>query len=164
MFWRTDAHISSILLGSIAYLTILELRQKNINLPKLTSLVGVLVAITIQSLNKNLPYTLNLSLGTLSLAVAVANLEHSNFLLQRVLNFMPIRRLGMLSFSVYLWQQPFYRWSVEEPSSLVKAGLMLVAVGVGAISFYLVEQPARRWLNSLQLDWPTRLERRKVTK
>lgn len=55
---------------------------------------------------------------------------------------------GVASFSVYLWQQPFF-YATESGSSPV---LMLVAaLAIGFSSYHLIEKPARRWINSLPI-------------
>ncbi|MGH1485671.1 MAG: acyltransferase family protein [Cellvibrionaceae bacterium] len=64
---------------------------------------------------------------------------------------LPVLRLfGVLSFSIYLWQQPFYKFGVKlnYSNTLTEQILYLVlAILAGVISFYLIEKPARSWLN-----------------
>jgi peptidoglycan/LPS O-acetylase OafA/YrhL len=62
-----------------------------------------------------------------------------------VLAAAPLRMLGLWSFSIYVWQQPFYLLSKYHGMPHV-LGLAL-AVACGVASFYLVEQPSRTWLN-----------------
>ena len=50
--------------------------------------------------------------------------------------------LGVWSYSLYLWQQPFAK--MDQAPALRLAGAAIV----GLISFYVVEDPARRWLNA----------------
>lgn len=62
----------------------------------------------------------------------------------RVLNSRPAVLVGTLSYSLYLWQQPFLdrytdAWYTSFPLNLVLAVVCAVA------SYRLVEQPARRW-------------------
>ncbi len=151
VFWRTDAHISSILLGCLAYLAILDLRARGVVIPAISIPVLLAIAVGLRFLQLWFAQTLYLSVGTAAAAMAIANLEHSAKWLQTGLGWVVMRRLGLPSFSISLWQQPLYRLAVAEPSLLVKGGLMLIATGLGAVSYYLVEQPARRWLNSLRL-------------
>jgi peptidoglycan/LPS O-acetylase OafA/YrhL len=75
------------------------------------------------------------------LAVAVNQIHTAWPAVLAVLRWYPLRWLGLISYSVYLWQQPLYRMH------LGLAGLV-VAVAVGAGSFYLFESPIRRWLNA----------------
>ena len=60
----------------------------------------------------------------------------------KVLELAPVRWLGLISYSVYLWQQPFYRLHLP-----YKSGLVLSLI-VGTASFYFFESPIRRWLNA----------------
>lgn len=62
-----------------------------------------------------------------------------------MLSARPLRQLGLWSFSVYVWQQPFYLLSKYHGMPAV-LGLAL-AVACGIASFYLVERPSRTWLN-----------------
>lgn len=66
--------------------------------------------------------------------------------IQTILSFSPLRQMGIWSFSIYLWQQPFFflvqRKGVMEPW----VGLVL-SVMIGFIGYHLIELPARRFLN-----------------
>jgi peptidoglycan/LPS O-acetylase OafA/YrhL len=57
----------------------------------------------------------------------------------RILNLAPVMWLGRISYSLYLWQQPFF----SSPSRLPAYKLPL-GVGLACISYYLVEQPVLR--------------------
>jgi peptidoglycan/LPS O-acetylase OafA/YrhL len=61
------------------------------------------------------------------------------------LSMAPWRLLGLWSFSLYLWQQPFYLLSRNgEMNPLVGLGWALCC---GLVSFHLVEAPVRRYMN-----------------
>jgi peptidoglycan/LPS O-acetylase OafA/YrhL len=60
-----------------------------------------------------------------------------------VLNNAAIIWVGTLSYSLYLWQQPFVGTSL--PAWLKLAGALACAYA----SYSLVERPARRWINAL---------------
>ncbi|MGE5727393.1 MAG: acyltransferase family protein [Gemmatimonas sp.] len=58
----------------------------------------------------------------------------------RILNARPIAFIGVLSYSIYLWQQPFLR-----PGHTLRFPLSILCIGALAlISFYLVERPMLR--------------------
>jgi peptidoglycan/LPS O-acetylase OafA/YrhL len=57
----------------------------------------------------------------------------------RILNVAPVMWLGRISYSLYLWQEPFFYAQSREP-----AYKLLLCVGVACLSYYLVEQPALR--------------------
>lgn len=54
----------------------------------------------------------------------------------RALNFAPVVWLGKISYSLYLWQQPFFYTSSPKPLYF-----FLPAFGLACLSYYLVEQP-----------------------
>jgi peptidoglycan/LPS O-acetylase OafA/YrhL len=57
----------------------------------------------------------------------------------RILNVAPVVWLGQISYSLYLWQQPFL-----DPHSPTRYGL-LWAIGIACLSYYLVERPVLRY-------------------
>lgn len=66
----------------------------------------------------------------------------------RLLSLGPLRLLGLISYSVYLWHQPlgsFARFVVEpEDLPLVLAALVPCSLGLGYLSWRFVEVPYRR--------------------
>lgn len=66
--------------------------------------------------------------------------------LTRLLSTRVLTQFGLLSYSIYLWQQPFFRLSGKFPAIVMLA----VAIGLGMASYRFVEKPARRWLNGLR--------------
>lgn len=69
-----------------------------------------------------------------------------------VLSWTPLRQLGLWSYSLYLWQQPFYLWRHSEQGNSPLLALTM-ALTCGLVSYYLVERPARSYLNS---HWGTK--------
>jgi peptidoglycan/LPS O-acetylase OafA/YrhL len=65
--------------------------------------------------------------------------------MRRLLSLAPLRQLGLWSFSLYLWQQPFYQL-VRHHGMPAWQG-MLLALASGIAAYYLLEKPARSWLN-----------------
>jgi len=57
----------------------------------------------------------------------------------RILNIAPVVWLGQISYSLYLWQQPFL-----DPHAPRNYGL-LWAIGMACLSYYLVERPVLRY-------------------
>ena len=51
---------------------------------------------------------------------------------------------GVVSYSIYLWQQPFKELRGQATGPV----WLFSAIICGALSFYIVEDPARRWLNA----------------
>jgi peptidoglycan/LPS O-acetylase OafA/YrhL len=78
-------------------------------------------------------------------ALAVNLLETAPRVVKSALAIGPLRYLGLWSFSIYLWQQPFY---LAAHAHLVSTPLALAGgIACGLASFYLLERPARGYLN-----------------
>lgn len=71
----------------------------------------------------------------------------------KFLNYRPIAFIGLISYSIYLWQQPFLNPELSLPL-IVK--LLLVAV-LSLFSFYAVERPALRLRKYLENRRRTKL-------
>lgn len=83
--------------------------------------------------------------GGLLFALALNLLPSTAAPVQRTLSWKPLRMLGLWSYSLYLWQQPAYLYGDGSWTHRL-AGLAL-SLCLGVASFYLVEGPARRWIN-----------------
>ncbi len=77
------------------------------------------------------------------LAFTVNHLGTTYKTVQKMLSFVVLQRLGMYSFSIYLWQQPFYK--LQE--YFIPGMSLFFAIIVGIMSFYLIENPVRYWIN-----------------
>ena len=64
--------------------------------------------------------------------------------LGRVLNWAPIRYIGLLSYSFYSWQQPFLNRHSDGMSASFPLNLALVVL-CSLASYYIVEQPVREY-------------------
>lgn len=93
-----------------------------------------------------LPWWSDNLLSPLLLAFTVNHLPDIYGAVRGALSFAPLRQLGIWSFSIYLWQQPFYTYKHLFPGG---AAVALAAAMLSALAcFYLVEQPARSWINT----------------
>ena len=93
----------------------------------------------------NVPDQVRVVLGWGALAVSINAMTAAPRWLSMILESSFMRRLGLYSFSLYLWQQPFYQWIHERDVSPI-VGLVL-SLAVGGVAYYLVENPARIYLN-----------------
>ena len=142
-YWRTDAHIASILLSAAICLLKADgrlpafLRSPHVALA--AAVGGVLLFLD------PVPTTIHYLLAVPLLALAVNTLDFAGGYLTGLLSSRPMVMLGLWSYSLYLWQQPFYKFVDERGSTPVP---MLAAVFACALgSYYIVEKPARGWLN-----------------
>jgi peptidoglycan/LPS O-acetylase OafA/YrhL len=81
------------------------------------------------------------TLGNLGIAMAIHRcIRQPASLVGRVLEWRPLVYIGALSYSLYLWQQPFVN---RHAGSIVNAFPLhlVVAFGAAMLSYYLVEQP-----------------------
>jgi peptidoglycan/LPS O-acetylase OafA/YrhL len=136
-YWRTDVSAAGIFLAGGFWL--LLGRSNGPAWLALLALAGAVIC-------KSLPLALASSaLATMLMAFAVVMLDRSPIWFRNMLSAPWLRQIGLWSYSLYLWQQPFYKMNRDglAPTPLLVAGAVLCALA----SFYLVENPARRWLN-----------------
>ncbi|MCC2980802.1 acyltransferase family protein [Sphingomonas sp. IC4-52] len=135
VYWRTDVRLSSILLPCVAFLL---LRDRRVWpwLPVVAGVTGLMLNIN------RVPDPIKYTLGTTLLSVSVATIDVSPAWVRAVLSWSWLRRIGLWSFSLYLWQQPFAE-ATFAPAPVRLAATVLIAVA----SFYLVENPTRSLLN-----------------
>jgi peptidoglycan/LPS O-acetylase OafA/YrhL len=148
-YWRTDVRMASILLGAAAYLA----RRNGLLVLGGYWPVGLFALGVLFNVN-GVPDPIKYSAGTLALALAVASLEDDRGSFRRVLSQPLLVWVGMISYSLYLWQQPFIR--VYRGAIPLQLLCLAAAIAVGVASFYLVENPIRRWLNAHPPAWARR--------
>lgn len=141
IYWRTDTRIASVLL-SFAIARILRPR-----------FFWVWLACGVAFSMMPLPYTL--TLGTLCLAMAVNAVDEARF--RKVFEAEWICSIGMISYSLYLWQHPFYIWPAGFPG-------LLAGVVMALVSYRYIEKPARDYLNKRHSTRHTRCSDNKIFK
>ena len=78
----------------------------------------------------------------------------------RLLNSKPVVLLGLWSYSVYLWQQPFLNRKVQDSIFTAFPLNIVLTVAVAATSYYLIERPALRLRQRLETRLFPRAPRR----
>ena len=131
VYWRTDTHLASIFMAVSLYLN--KARGGN---PLVTLLLGILFS------TSYFPSSVHYTIATAFFAHAVCNLEVSPTAM-KILSVPVLTYVGLISYSLYLWQQPFYKLAMTYQSLWP----LLPAIGCSLTSFYLIERPARSWLN-----------------
>ena len=131
VYWRTDTHLASIFIAVAFYLN-----KARGGSPIFTLLAGFLFSIDY------FPSPVHYTIATAFFAHAICNLEASPMAM-RILSIPALTYVGLISYSLYLWQQPFYKLAVTCQSLWP----LLPAIGCSLASFYLIERPARNWLN-----------------
>ena len=85
------------------------------------------------------------------LAFAVNHLPETRPWFKTLLSSQALRLAGLCSFSIYLWQQPFFSTKAIFPGGPYSA--LACAVIVSLLSYHLVEKPSRTWLNRNWKSW-----------
>src|SRR6266481_2828688 len=105
VYWRTDARVASILLASAFYVLVHENASLLARLPKLTPVIfgvlGMLLSFRV------VPDALRYTFGTFCFAASVSSIDMAPRFVLWILRSPIMVRLGLWSFSLYLWQQPY---------------------------------------------------------
>jgi peptidoglycan/LPS O-acetylase OafA/YrhL len=137
--WRSDVSVAGIFIAGGLWLLLRGRRS-----PWWLSPLALLIAIVAKGMPDHI---LSFGLSTAMLAVSIATVDHAAPVFRQFLSSRILTYAGLWSYSLYLWQQPFYKLYRE--GAAPTAILLLVAVLAALASFYLVEKPSRRALNRL---------------
>jgi len=143
VYWRSDVRGSSILVGAIVYLLWHRDVPRALSgrwVPIMLGVAGVLLSF------KVVPDPIKYSLGAICLAASLTLMERAPAFALDILKHPLLVRAGLLSYSIYLWQQPFFRMASE--AEIPRWWLLPAAIVTGIAGFHAIEQPARRWLNT----------------
>ena len=138
--FRTETTIGFIMF-SAAYC--LAKRQYKIKLGRYTSVICLALAAACYL--EFMPIWLTFLACPVLLGVAVNHLADSAKGLEPLLCNWTVRKMGVISFSVYLWQQVFYMYWYALPGGVITGFVASIVVGVA--SFYLFEDPVRKYIN-----------------
>jgi peptidoglycan/LPS O-acetylase OafA/YrhL len=143
VYWRSDVRGASILVGAVTFLMLrrgIPAWLAGRRAPVTCAVLGVVLATDI------VPDPIKYSLGTLALAGCVGLLDRAPARVRQAVEARWLGALGLASYSIYLWQQPFY--TAQLPGSLAPVAVASV-LAIGWLSYRFVEEPARAWLNGL---------------
>lgn len=136
VYWRTDVRAGTVFLSAGLHLL---LRQRTF--PTYVSPALLVAGFVLGLQRPEIAYTL----GSVAFALSVVTLQSAGAATLTAFSWKPLTQIGLWSFSIYLWQQPFYFAKSVVPSPVALAGALVA----GVVSFYVIEQPARRYLNRL---------------
>ncbi|MDB5391387.1 MAG: acyltransferase [Planctomycetaceae bacterium] len=145
VYWRSDCRAASILCGALAAYLVHQGTGRRKSYLQVPSIAWGLVAVAFGILFRLgfMPELVKHSMGTLGLATGLLLIaQHGR---GAVWACPPLMWMGTISFSVYLWQQPFYHAVKRGEMGTVFA--ISASLIVGTISYFLVERPVRAWLN-----------------
>lgn len=156
IYRRSDVRSASILMSFAAYLWVeqrfLSARGK---LWGAISPLGLCAGMAIL-VHPATPDPIRFSLGTFLLAASIATLDLAPAPFRRLFELRALTLVGVISYSLYLWQQPFFHLTQTNVPTFL--GLLLAMAG-GVLSFRTIEQPLRKALNSWYSKRPRRMTR-----
>ncbi|RWH73532.1 acyltransferase [Mesorhizobium sp.] len=137
VYWRTDVRAASILMAAGVYLLFRSY--------KVPSWAPIALGVTAVLFNVELvPDPLKYGVGSVLLALTLVYLGQAYAAFLRLLGSKPLASVGMLSFSLYLWQQPFAQF----PGIAGRLLGLGAAIALSVLSYFVVERPARRYINN----------------
>jgi peptidoglycan/LPS O-acetylase OafA/YrhL len=97
-------------------------------------------------------WTASWSITPLLLAFTVNHLAQAPQKVLQILSYKPLQLLGLWSYSIYLWQQPLYRFLGSYKNDLVSfysfgIGFIALSIAIGYLSFRYIESPIRIYMN-----------------
>lgn len=146
IYWRTDVRLAPVFLSAATFL-FLEKATLPAGLARTLGILPLFFVPLCIALFFSPSMTLTYGLSPILLALALNFLKYSPSWLIQILSIKTLTLAGLLSYSIYLWQQFFYHLSFEMPPLLAAAA----AIACGALSFYFIESPARKWINGLRI-------------
>lgn len=146
-YWAIQTQYAA--LGLIASASYGVLKQKHgsrmqISVPGLLPMLAFAIALICYTNYRG--QGLHLTAAPLLLAFAVNHLDAVPLTIRNLLSAAWLRWLGVCSFSLYLWQQPFHHAAKQSPAG--SAFYLTAAITAGALSYYLFENPIRMRLNA----------------
>ena len=144
VYWLTDPMLHFITVPVLTYLWRDKITDRAGRFGPYASITLMILAVALAY--HRIPAYVTQTLMPFVLAGAVVLLPIAARSLLVVLESRLFTLIGVWSYSIYIWQQPFYNLSHGQPDTS-RFGLLLLATGTGIVSYYVVEQPARRFLN-----------------
>ena len=149
-YWRTDVRAAAIFLSFALYLWAQDFfSQQRSDLWRWLSPACAILGLAVL-VQPSLPPFVRFGVGTALLAVAVNSVDVAHKAMRGFLTNRELMHLGILSYSLYLWQQPYLMLTRGDVSQVA---CVILAFGSAILSYHWVEQPARAGLNRL---WSTR--------
>jgi peptidoglycan/LPS O-acetylase OafA/YrhL len=143
VYWLSDVRMASIF-ASVALFVLID----KVRVPAAAPIVAAILGLSMWILPA--PDMARYTVGTLLLAFAINTIDLAPKAALGALSFQPLAMIGIWSYSLYLWKQPFYK--VAEIAPWWATPILVAAMFVATlVSFYGVEQPARRYINGLNL-------------
>jgi peptidoglycan/LPS O-acetylase OafA/YrhL len=147
-FWgaRTEVIASHLLLSAGYFLV-----KRELGLRSNAVVFSVVLVLAVSCYLKSAPihWSAKWSLSPLLLAYLVNHLSDAPRMLTQALKLRWVQSVGVWSYSIYLWQQPFYYYMTKYGNIFPYSNIvgLILAMIVGYLSFKYIENPIRESLN-----------------
>lgn len=153
IFLHTDMRIGGILLGCVAALLLCREKAHAIATGYLRPWLALLYAATVLVADSFHQSRFNhIALLMMYPLVIVSTMLHPEAITSRLLELAPVRFVGRISYSVYLWQQLFLNPFGTAPAHTLRSHRVLtwcVFLACALGSYYLIEKPLIRFGHKL---------------
>lgn len=140
---RTECAALGLLAAASYHVILHSLGTKRLRPPAL--LVGFSFVTVFLCFIFSAPQFVTLIFAPLMAAFTVNHADDLPEFFKKILSFRMLRWFGKCSFSIYLWQQPFYLLFVHHGAPRVLC--LPIAIALGFASFRFIENPFRIYLN-----------------
>ncbi|MGY5806943.1 acyltransferase family protein [Rhizobium sp. LEGMi198b] len=140
---RTDVSMAGIFISAAFYLIL----RPRLHRDSWTWIAPCALASAILARIFGLDATVFFGVKTILLAMAVIGIEYSAPWFRRSFEGDVLRFFGQCSFSIYLWQEPFFK--LTGLHLLPSVSLLMMGIACGVASYYLIERPLRTTLNAM---------------
>jgi peptidoglycan/LPS O-acetylase OafA/YrhL len=141
--WRTDFRLDALLWGCVAAFLLQEPKYRALCLKISPLIFASIVGFYLLCLTVPVPMRAVWAPMAIPLML-VGTLTHEYWWFSRMLDFAPIRWIGRISYSLYLWQQLFFvpHWEMHTLPHLQRLPLNIgITLVCATASYYLIEKP-----------------------
>lgn len=138
---RTEVAAFPLIISCALFLWI---RRFPIRVPSFIPIVAFLIAFAINQTSQSV--MLSYVAVSLALAISINTLGQSPNWVLKLLESTALRWFGLCSYSIYIWQQPFYFLGRYNSFEHYKGVAVIATLALAACSYYFFEMPMRRWL------------------
>jgi peptidoglycan/LPS O-acetylase OafA/YrhL len=147
-YYQPQSHAFGLLIGCGLALTVIPAWVRHAALPALAGLVALALFATNESHASYLRFCI--PAACLLTFVLLASLEHAPNAATRILSWPPLRRLGVISYGLYLYNELvlfFYAHFLGADMSLtlLKICITVTGIAISELSYRFYEAPIRRW-------------------